>query len=86
MTKEYVGRGATLEEQRLNRARVLVAKEREREDARKLKLSTRSNRLALLKRAAEKRKRKGRKRLETLTTFDHITMTTVGPDAFDRER
>lgn len=58
MTKEYVGKGATTEEQRLNRARALVAREREREEARKLKLSTRSNRLALLKRAADKRKRR----------------------------
>ena len=58
MTKEYVGHGATLEEQRLNRARALVAREHQREDARKLKLSTRTSRLELLRKAAEKRARR----------------------------
>lgn len=60
--KEYVGKGATAAEQRLNRARVLVAVAQHSENARKLKLSTRSNRLALLQRAAAKRRRKGAKR------------------------
>lgn len=62
MTKEYVGRGANAEEQRVNRARVLVSRAQASEDARKLKLSTRTSRLALLKRAADKRRRKAAKR------------------------
>jgi hypothetical protein len=85
VTKEYVGKGDTMAEQRVNRAKALVARAAASEDARKLKLSTRSSRLALLKRAAEKRKRKGQKRVQTLTQFDPITMTTVGRNALDRE-
>jgi hypothetical protein len=70
MTKEYVGRGATVEKQRLNRAKALVARAAASEDARKLKLSTRTSRLELLKRAAEKRARRAAKRRLDAYAFD----------------